>query len=100
MLAALHMFHPELGIKRAGLLSMWRQHARPLEQERVVAVRKALRSESAEVIQAAWQLHVTPYLITSQPFVALSLDIFEHHFDAALRQRWDLPLDPIDLEDL
>lgn len=46
------------------------------------------------------QQHVTPYLITSQPFVALSLDIYDHHFDAALRQRWNLPLDPSDLEDL
>ncbi|MEM9460186.1 MAG: hypothetical protein AAGF11_38775 [Myxococcota bacterium] len=94
MLKALQLFHPELGKVRAGLLSKWRRHAKALLPV-IARVKDALRSESAEEIRCAWEAGVIPCLFTNQEFVALSIDIFDHAFDAEVRDRWGLKLEPL-----
>ena len=94
MLEALQLFHPELGSCRAGLLSKWRMHAAALEPA-ISRVTEALHGRSTEEICSAWEEEVIPRLYTNQQFVALSIDVFEHAFDAEVLDQWRLKLEPI-----
>jgi hypothetical protein len=95
-LKALRLYHPEFGRVRAGLLSKWRQHAAALVPV-ISRVRAALDSEAEDRIRSTWEAEVIPRLFTNQEFVALSIDVFDDAFDAALRAQWGLVLEPIRL---
>jgi hypothetical protein len=95
-LTRLRFYHPELGIRRAGLVSKWRAHAKGL-QPAIAQVKAALRDGSQSLIQSTWAAQVTPHLFCSQEFVALSIDVFDHEFGAELRAQYGLQLEPVPL---
>jgi hypothetical protein len=43
-------------------------------------------------IRDAWGRHTKPFRVARQRFVALALDVLDHHFPAHVRRRWGLDL--------
>lgn len=76
---------------RIGLQQSWDDHAQSMCPA-VEAIERALESNDRQRIRDAWDRHTKPFRVTSQRFVALALDVLDHHFPEHVRRRWDLEL--------
>lgn len=79
------------GIPRPGLIDEWDDLVRTMEPI-VDAIQRAIESNDPEQIRRAWA-HTDEFRIATRRFVALALDVLDHHFPEHVRQRWDLSLD-------
>lgn len=76
---------------RPGLQQEWNDHAKAMDPA-IDAIKRSLESNNAPRIRNAWDKHTKPYRAASQRFVALALDVLDHHIPAHVRRRWDLEL--------
>jgi uncharacterized protein (TIGR02646 family) len=96
MLRALKWIDAE-SIPQDGLLDQWQHHVDSL-RETLLFLRTSFASENRSQIQDEWIECTRRRRRASQPFVALTLDVLEHHFYADI-ERWTLPLEVIDEPD-
>ncbi|MCX4239205.1 HNH endonuclease [Paraliomyxa miuraensis] len=75
---------------RVGLQQEWDDHARRLRPI-VDTVQRAIESNDAGRIRAAWA-KTKPFRVAAQRFVALALDVLDHHVPEHVRRRWGLDL--------
>lgn len=92
MLEALNWINCD-SIPQDGLLDQWQDHVDSL-RETLLFLRRSFASENPSQIQRDWIECTRRRRRASQPFVALTLDVLEHHFNREIR-RWSLPLDVI-----
>jgi hypothetical protein len=92
MLEALGWIDRE-SILQDGLFDQWQDHVDSL-RETVLNLRRTFAGELRGQIQHEWIECTRRRRRASQPFVALTLDVLEHHFSAEI-ERWTLPLDII-----
>lgn len=74
-----------------GLQQEWDDHARSM-CARLEAIERALESNDPQRIRDTWDRNTKPYRAASQRFVALALDVIDHHFPEHVRRRWGLEL--------
>jgi len=77
--------------RRVGLQQDWDEHARSMRPA-IEAIERAFESSDAQRIRSTWNERTRPYRVASQRFVALALDVLDHHFPEHVRRRWDLEL--------
>ncbi len=76
---------------RLGLQQDWDDHARSMCPA-VEAIERAMESNDPRRIRDAWDKHTKPFRVARQRFVALALDVLDHHFPEHVRRRWGLEL--------
>lgn len=76
---------------RVGLQDLWDSHAKSMESA-IDAIERAFESNDPTRIADAWSRHTKPYRVARQQFVALALDVLDHHFPEHVRRRWGLEL--------
>lgn len=76
---------------RLGLQQDWDDHARSMSPA-IAAIERALESNDAQRIRHAWDRHTKPFRVARQKFVALALDVLDHHVPEHVRRRWGLEL--------
>ncbi|MEX1361513.1 MAG: hypothetical protein AB1Z98_00180 [Nannocystaceae bacterium] len=76
---------------RVGLQQEWDDHARRLDPL-VGEIHRAIESNEAGRVRAAWS-RTEAFRVSSQRFVALALDVLDHHIPEHVRSRWALALD-------
>jgi uncharacterized protein (TIGR02646 family) len=82
---------PEHEGHRVGLQQDWDDHARSMSPA-IEAIERALESNDAQRIRDAWDRHTKPFRVARQRFVALALDVLDHHVPEHVRRRWGLEL--------
>lgn len=75
---------------RPGLQQEWDDHARSMRGV-IEAIERAMESNDSGRVRVAWE-KTRPYRVASQRFVALALDVLDHHFAEDVRRRWGLDL--------
>ena len=88
-LEALQWTDPE-SMQQDGLVEAWQDHVASL-RPRILALRSSFSTKNAGQIQRDWNEHTRRRRRAGQPFVALTLDVLEFHFDHEI-ERWQLPL--------
>ena len=88
-LEALQWTDPE-SMQQDGLVEAWQDHVASL-RPRILALRASFSTKNAGQIQRDWNEHTRRRRRAGQPFVALTLDVLEFHFDHEI-ERWQLPL--------
>jgi uncharacterized protein (TIGR02646 family) len=76
---------------RPGLQQEWDDHAQSMRPA-IDAIERALESNDAQRIRDVWDWRTKPYRVASQRFVALALDVLDHHVPGEVRRRWSLEL--------
>lgn len=82
---------PDLEGHRVGLQQEWDDHARSMRPA-IEAIERAFESSDPQRIRDTWSDRTKPYRAASQRFVALALDVLDHHFPEHVRRRWGLDL--------
>jgi len=81
-----------LGLARGELLDFYNAHVEDYLQDAIGAIQEAVEQGDSATIQRVWNQRTRPWLHPARAFVALSYDVFEHHFPRMVRRGWDLEL--------